>query len=97
MESDRLILQRAETDLDTCCASVISIVKPRAEDSSIALDMERLTSLPRLFIDERPFKQVFINVVASTIKFTPGGGSISTPRRRQTMVSKSVSPTSESA
>jgi|GEM_PF-798705 PAS domain S-box-containing protein len=77
VESGRLELQETEADLDACCASVMSIVKPRAEDSGIQLDTGRMTGLPRLFIDERRFKQVFINIVANAIKFTPEGGRIS--------------------
>jgi signal transduction histidine kinase len=55
----------------------MSIVKPRAEDNGIHLDIGRMTGLPKLFIDERRFKQVFINIVANAIKFTPEGGRIS--------------------
>ena len=77
VESGRLELQETETNLDACCASVMSIVKPRAEDSGIHLDIGRMTGLPQLFIDERRFKQVIINIVANAIKFTPKGGRIS--------------------
>ena len=77
VESGRLALQETETDLDACCASVMSIVRPRAEDSGIHLDVGRMTGLPRLFIDERRFKQVIINIVANAIKFTPEDGRIS--------------------
>ncbi|MBT6859559.1 MAG: PAS domain S-box protein [Rhodospirillaceae bacterium] len=77
VESGRVELQETETNLDACCASVMSIVKPRAEDNGIHLDIGRMTGLPKLFIDERRFKQVFINIVANAIKFTPEGGRIS--------------------
>ena len=47
-----------------------------AEEEGVTLEWVVPASLPIVMADERRLKQVFINLVNNSIKFTPAGGSV---------------------
>jgi len=55
---------------------VIRIVRPRADEQNLDLEIEVGADLPALRADERKVKQVLLNLLSNAIKFTPSGGKV---------------------
>ncbi|MEE8531191.1 MAG: ATP-binding protein, partial [Hyphomicrobium sp.] len=54
--------------------SVLTVVKGRAEDGGVDLELASLGELPALRADKRKLKQILINILSNAIKFTNAGG-----------------------
>ncbi len=55
---------------------VKTLVSPLASKKDITLKIPKISSL-NLYIDDKLFKQVLINLLTNAIKFTPNGGEVS--------------------
>ncbi|MBI3446360.1 MAG: PAS-domain containing protein [Magnetospirillum sp.] len=86
MINDILDISRIEIGAFTLCIepvepreladSCIRLVSTRAEAGQIRLIEDVAPRLPRLMIDGRRTKQIFINLLGNAVKFTPAGGSV---------------------
>ena len=63
--------------------SSIAMVKGRAREGGVELTVEMPDDLPLLRADPRKLKQVLVNLLANSVKFTPAGGQVTTGTRRQ--------------
>jgi len=71
-------LQPLEEDVRMAdiAADCLSMMRPRAVDKGLKLDIDLAPGLPLLKADMRHMKQVLINLLSNAIKFTAHGGQI---------------------
>lgn len=95
IESGRMILTFAPVDLKTLVEDVIAEVLPVAQKQGIRLQTALAGSdLPLVQVDANKLKEVFMNLIGNSLKFTPPGGSITIAALpNQNFVSVSVSDT----
>jgi PAS domain S-box-containing protein len=74
MESGKFVLDYRAVSLKDIVNSVISIFKPKYSNIDIFTDFEE--GLPNIDADEDKIKEVLINLIANSIKFSPMGGTI---------------------
>jgi signal transduction histidine kinase len=73
---------RMELDVQSFAApaaleGAMSLVRERAQRQGIALALEVDPAVGEVRADERKFKQILLNLLSNSIKFTPGGGRVS--------------------
>ena len=72
--------------------SVISVFKPKAVNINIFTDFQN--GLPLIEADEDKIREVLVNLIANSIKFSPMGGTISiSVEKEKDLLSCSVSDT----
>lgn len=75
-EADKLELDISEVDATKLVKNSMRLVIPRAENAQVQLVEE----IPREHIvletDAKKFKQVILNLLSNSVKFTPSGGSV---------------------
>jgi signal transduction histidine kinase len=76
-EAGKLELQEEPVDPAEALRAVCRLMRQRAEDAGLALDLLLGDALPVLQADERKLKQVVVNLLSNAVKFTPKGGRIS--------------------
>lgn len=54
----------------------VRLVRERAHDRGIVLDVQPADGLPRVFADQRGIKQILLNLLTNAIKFTPENGRV---------------------
>ncbi len=64
-------------EVPTLAQSVLRLMGPRAEQRGVILALEVSDQLPALRADERKIRQILINLLSNSIKFTDGGGMVS--------------------
>jgi PAS domain S-box-containing protein len=75
IESGKFELSLQETNVQRLIEAAVRIVKERAEKANVRLSVN-LQPLPAMLLDERAFKQIFLNLLANAIKFTPEAGGV---------------------
>jgi len=55
----------------------IRIINPRAAEARVKITSSLNSQSPRIFVDERRTKQIFLNLLSNAVKFTPEGGEVS--------------------
>lgn len=75
IESGRIAVNIQKTDLIELVESVIGEVKPRADELGLHLTVKK-RALPPVLADSDKIKEVLINLIGNSLKFTPHGGSI---------------------
>jgi len=76
VESGNMILSEEQIDLSDLIASVVRLVKQRARENQLDLNVEIRGTLPILYADERKVKQVLMNLLSNAVKFTEPGGAV---------------------
>lgn len=76
IEAGKLKLYEEELDMAEVMQSAIRLVAPRIKDENIQLNTEFSDELPKIFADERRLKQIILNLLSNSAKFTEEGGSI---------------------
>ncbi|WP_169816580.1 PAS domain-containing sensor histidine kinase [Rhodovibrio salinarum] len=54
----------------------VRLVRERAVDRNLTLNVLPADELPRVFADQRGLKQILLNLLTNAIKFTPEGGEV---------------------
>jgi len=74
IESGRVMLEEAETDLPYLIGDVASLMRLAAERKSLGFDVEVASDFPRYAsLDSGKLRQVLINLIGNAIKFTTAG------------------------
>lgn len=76
IESGRINLEQKSIDINKLSDDVIADVLPRAQELGISVIVNHITPLPLVFADENKLKEVFINLIGNSLKFTPKDGKV---------------------
>ncbi len=77
IEAGKYELYLEEIDLEDLLEGCIRFVEPHAAKNDIEINYEIDETLSPLYADERTIKQVFLNLLSNSIKFSPNKGEIS--------------------
>ncbi len=76
IDADHRVLDRQEIDLkalvDKCSRTLAPLIKEKKQSFTIEIDSD----FPDVYADDRSLKQILINLISNSIKFTPEGGTI---------------------
>ncbi len=76
VESGKDKLTEETTRVAEVIASVVNLVKLRAESEDIELEIDVPEGLPPLIVDRTKLKQILANLMTNAVKFTERGGKI---------------------
>jgi signal transduction histidine kinase len=76
MQSGKYILEAGEVDLHEILSATVAAFRPVAEDAGLSFASELTAGLPPVRGDAGKLRQIFCNLIANAIKFTPRGGSV---------------------
>ena len=76
IEAGKLDLVDEDVDVRSTIEGCLVLVRERAEKSGIALDISVPDDIPKLRVDMRKLKQILINLLTNSVKFTESGGSV---------------------
>ena len=76
IEAGKLHLTEEDVNPHEVLGTVKRLMSERAERVGIHLSVEADQDLPHVWADARKLKQILINLMANSVKFTPGGGRI---------------------
>ncbi len=76
VEAGRMELEISQFSLPLAIDNAVTLVRTRAQNHGIALDVEVDRRLGPFAGDERKFKQILLNLLTNAVKFTPAGGRV---------------------
>jgi len=76
IEAGRVELSESTVDVKGIFDAVARLIRERALRAEVRLEMAVAANLPPLLADERKLKQILINLLSNSVKFTPAGGAI---------------------
>lgn len=76
IESGRFTLDLKSTNMNELVNDVVEEMRPRAEELGVELVTDITAENPQATIDPDRIKQVLINLVGNSLKFTPQGGKV---------------------
>ncbi|MEO6508586.1 MAG: HAMP domain-containing sensor histidine kinase [Patescibacteria group bacterium] len=76
IEAGRVSLSVDKVDLNTLSEEVIAEVKPRADELGLTIKLVKVSDLPPVIADSDKIKEVLINFIGNSLKFTLSGGVI---------------------
>jgi signal transduction histidine kinase len=76
IESGAEQLHEVWSDLAAVIAAVVKLTEHSAERSGLALKVALAPDLPAFFCDPRKMKQILLNLLSNSVKYTPQGGEI---------------------
>ncbi len=76
IEAGELQLEETEVDLDALFESVTKMLSPRARDRQLSLTSHAPNGIG-IIADQRRIRQIIINLVSNSLKFTPPKGAVS--------------------
>ncbi len=76
IEAGRFKLRKSKVDLNGLIESTIQMVKPELGEKQIEITTDITANLPQLMLDQTSIKQVLLNLLSNSIKFTPNHGEI---------------------
>lgn len=81
IEAGRVDLEFEAIELDPLLDDALVIVRERAKEQGIAIELRGLGPKKRFGVDRRRFKQIAYNLLSNAVKFTPSGGSVTVEAR----------------
>lgn len=76
IESGRIVLAIKPTNLNDLIADTITEVLPRAQELGVNVAFNPMQNLPYVQADPDKIKEIIINLIGNSLKFTPQGGRI---------------------
>jgi CheY-like chemotaxis protein/anti-sigma regulatory factor (Ser/Thr protein kinase) len=83
VEAGQMVLEPTSISIPVALESALSMVRERAANHAISLDLDLGPGVDVVEADELRFKQVVLNLVSNAVKFTPDGGKVTVSARRQ--------------
>lgn len=77
IEAGRLQVRKEKIDLAEIIDSCRRAMEERARSCGVTLSIHVPPSIPKLSVDHRMFKQMLLNLLSNSLKFTPRGGRVS--------------------
>lgn len=81
LEAGRLVVAPREVEIGALLDRSIEALRPLAEAGGVSLDRRLPQELPTLQVDADRVMQLFSNLIANAIKFTPAGGHVALTAR----------------
>lgn len=81
VEAGKSELNMDEVDPAELIASTVELMRERANQGGLALNVAVPPDLPIIVVDGRRVQQVLLNLLSNAIKFTPGGGEVTVRAR----------------
>ncbi len=75
-ESGQITLRRKKVDVSPICREVIRRSIEKASRQGVRLDLECLTRMPPIVVDEEKILWVLMHLIDNSVKFTPTGGKV---------------------
>ena len=69
-------LEPSEFNLPAALRNAMTLVRERAQNHGIALELQVDPQVGEIHADERKVKQIVVNLLSNAVKFTPDGGRI---------------------
>lgn len=82
VEAGRLELESTEFSLQETLAGSLNMIRERAAQHGIAVELQAANGADHIVGDERKIKQVVFNLLSNAVKFTPDGGRIAVSAQR---------------
>jgi signal transduction histidine kinase len=82
VEAGKMQLEPQRFDVAAVLEYSLGLVRQRAADHGITLELQLPDELGAVHADELRFKQVVVNLLSNAVKFTPDGGRVSVAARR---------------
>jgi PAS domain S-box-containing protein len=82
VEAGMMALELEEVDLRTLLSNSLTIVKERAADQGIGLELDIGDDLDMVLLDVRKTKQIVYNLLSNAVKFSANGGPVQLRARR---------------
>ena len=76
VEAGRYELDEEAVDLTALARDAMQMLKLKASEKNIALQIRAEPVLPAVWADERAVRQVILNLLSNAVKFTPKGGQV---------------------
>ena len=76
IEAKSLNLHEALINPTSTAVTTLRMVASRAEEAGVELINAIGAEIPKLYVDERRFKQILLNLLSNAVKFTPHGGRV---------------------
>ncbi len=76
IESGRITIDKKEVNIKQLIDDVITEMMPKAQEGKIELSVNYQENLPCVMVDPDKIKEVIINLVGNSLKFTPENGKI---------------------
>jgi signal transduction histidine kinase len=76
VEAGKIDLDERSIDVHALVSASLRLISERASEAGVGVSNEVAPDLPRLFADERLLKQILINLLSNSVKFTRSGGTI---------------------
>jgi len=81
IEAGRMELEPSEFNLPAALRNAMTLVRERAQNHGIALELRVDPHIGEIHADERKVKQIVVNLLSNAVKFTPDGGRIEVDAR----------------
>ncbi|MBK8157629.1 MAG: hypothetical protein IPK59_02135 [Rhodospirillaceae bacterium] len=76
IEAGRLDLNEEEISIPMLCEPALRMIQDRARAAELDLVSELSDDLPLVLVDHRLTRQILLNLLSNSVKFTPAGGKI---------------------
>jgi two-component system, NtrC family, sensor kinase len=76
VEAGRMELELSEFHLPSALQNAMTLVRERAQNHGIVLELRVDEKLSQIRADERKVKQIALNLLSNAVKFTPDGGRV---------------------
>ena len=76
IESDKAEMEEEAIDVPGLVESALAMVRTRAHEGEVRLEVDLSDGLPPLLADRRKLKQILLNLLSNAVKFSPPGGEV---------------------
>ena len=76
IESGQVVLNISEVDLQQVCQASLRMINQMAHKKEQEVTLEIEDGIDFIWVDERRLKQILVNLLSNSVKFTPAGGKL---------------------
>ncbi len=82
-EAGKLELNEEEVNFNEIIEECTRIISDKARRKNIDIELEAESNIPLIYADKRKIRQILLNLLSNSIKFTPEGGKIVATARQE--------------